>query len=78
MNFDGSRRQNASATRYVGLGSRGGGMQGARDRLRALQSGADDSSGEKFFVPESLARDCADDVLEVMRQLPEMLYRNPP
>ena len=67
--LDGSRGPNASGTREVGLGSLGGGMQGANDRLLALQSGANDSNGEDFFVPDSLARACADDVREVIRAL---------
>ena len=65
MNLDGSRRPDAGHTREV----RKAGMGPARDRLLALQNGANDSSGEEFFVPESLARSCADDVREVMRAL---------
>ena len=71
--LDGSRGPHASAAREIGLGSVGGGMQGANDRLRALQNGAYDSDDsdarEEYFVPDSLARACAKDVLEVMRAL---------
>ena len=68
MNLDGSRRLDAGHTREV----QPAGMRPAVDRLRALQNGADSDdsdAGEEFFVPESLARDCADDVREVMRAL---------
>ena len=69
MNLDGSRNPNAGRTRDV-IGSRmGKGRQAVNDRLLALQSGANDSNGEDFFVPDSLARACADDVREVMRLL---------
>ena len=67
--LDGSRGPNTSATREVGLGSLGGGMHGANDRLLALQNGANNTNGEEYFVPHSLALDCADDVREVMRVL---------
>ena len=73
MNLDGSRNPNAGRTRDV-IGSRmGRGRQAVNDRLLALQNGANDSddsdAGEEFFVPDSLARACADDVREVMRLL---------
>ena len=69
MNLDGSRNPNAGRTRDV-IGSRmGRGRQAVNYRLLALQNGADDSNGEEFFVPHSLARACADDVREVMRLL---------
>ena len=70
--LDGSRHPNAGHTREVrqaGSRSLGGGMHAANDRLLALQTGANDSTGEEFFVPHSLARACADDVREVMRLL---------
>ena len=73
MNLDGSRNPNAGRTRDV-IGSRmGRGRQAVNYRLLALQNGANDSddsdAGEEFFVPDSLARACADDVREVMRLL---------
>ena len=49
--LDGSRGPNTSATREVGLGSLGGGMHGANDRLLALQNGANNTNGEEYFVP---------------------------
>ena len=69
MNLDGSRRLDAGHTREVRAMQNRWQALSVNDRLRALQNGADSDdsdAGEEFFVPESLARDCADDVREVI------------